>query len=130
MIICIIIINSIIYYNEQTYIILYSLGIELTVSNILLALEKVTDPYLLGIQLGIEPHLLETFKVKHHLQSTDTERQKIEVIKLLLNNKNCSWKTLADAVKDMNNHGKVVDSLTELHRRATNMQDEVISHAL
>ena len=113
--------------NKHAFI---SLGIELTVSNILLALEKVIEPQELGIHLGIELHQLKKRHVKY------TERQKIEVIKLLLNNNaKCSWETLADAVERMNCHGKVVDSLRELHRRAidtkiNDMQDEVRSHAL
>jgi hypothetical protein len=84
------------------------IGTDFTVSNILLALEEVTEPYLLGIHLGIEPHHLKRFEREHH----DTERRKIEVIRYwLLNNEECSWETLADAVKRMDHHGNVVDSI-------------------
>ena len=92
-------------------------------SSILLKLEEVTNPHGLGIRLGIKPHMLELIE-KNHPQCT--ERQMTEVIRLWLKNKECSWKVLADAVEKMNCHGKVVDSLRELHPRAyaTNMQDE------
>ena len=98
-----------------------SLGIELKVPNILLALKEVTDPYQLGTQLDIDTNHLKTFENNH---PKCIDRQKIEVIKFWLNNKECSWKILADAVEHMDCHKRVVDSLNELHLRATNMQGE------
>ena len=93
-----------------------SLGIELELRNILLALKKVTDPYQLGTQLGIATHYLQEFEYDY---PKDIERQKIEVINFWLdNNEDCSWEVLADAVKGMGGYGKIVDSLRELHRRA------------
>ena len=92
-----------------------SLGTELKVPNILLALEEVTDPYQLGTQLEIKPHHLKVFEHDY----PDIERQKIEVIDFWLNNNvECSWEVLANAVERMERYGKVVDSLRELHRRA------------
>jgi hypothetical protein len=96
------------------------------VRNILLALRKVVDPYQLGIQLEIESHHLDSFKMKFHQQCT--KRVKIEVIKYWLHSDvEHSWEVLADAVEGMKCHGNVVNSLKELHRRATNyynMQDK------
>ena len=93
-----------------------SLGTELKVPNILLALETVTNPYLLGIYLGIEPHHLDYIE---HYNYSNIERQKIEIIMFWLdNNVECSWKVLADAVACMGCHQKLVDSLRELQRAA------------
>ena len=99
-----------------TYLAILSLGTELTVPNILLALKEVTEPYLLGIHLGIYPHHLKVFEYDH---PKDIERQKIELIKFWLDNHvECSWKVLADAVKCMGCHRKVVHSLWELHLKS------------
>ena len=75
------------------------------------ALKEVTDPYLLGAHLGIKTRHLKKIKLERHQQCI--ERVKIEVIRYWLGdiNANCSWETLADAVKCMGCHGNVVDSL-------------------
>ena len=77
----------------------------------MLALKEVTDPYLLGLQLGIEPDQLKKFEREDHLQRT--ERRKIEVIMYWLRKDDvkCSWETLADAVERMKCHGNVVKTL-------------------
>lgn len=93
---------------------MYFVGLQL--NDIDLALEEVTDPYRLGIYLGIKEHELEIFEKNY---PRDAKRQKIEVIKYWLRNyTDCTWEALANAVEKMGGHGNLVKRLRDMHLTA------------
>ena len=83
--------------------------------DIILALEEVTEPYQLGIHLGIETHKLKMFEKNY---PRDIERQKIEVIEYWLRNSaECSWDVLASAVEKIGGHGNLERTLRDKHKK-------------
>ena len=79
--------------------------------DIVSALEEITDPYLLGIQLGIKAHELKKIE-KNYPQ--DVDRQMAEVINYRLHNgTECSWEALASAVEKMGGHENLVKRLRD-----------------
>ena len=84
---------------------------------IISAVKEITDPYILGVQLGIEPHGLKKIE-KNHPQ--DVDRQMAEVIEYWLrNSSDCSWGALANAVEKMGGHGNLVNKLRDRHLENT-----------
>ena len=74
----------------------------LDLAEVLAAIEEVTKPYQLGIQLKIDSSQLDTIEKNH---ARDIDRQKTEVIKYWLHNSpDASWTTLANAVERMGGH--------------------------
>lgn len=87
------------------------------------ALEDITDPCELGIQLNIEKSKLKMIENDYPL---DTKRQKIEVIYFWLrNSKKCTWEALASAVERMGDYGNLVIRLKEKHQEALNTVKQV-----
>jgi len=75
----------------------------LSVPNISRELVSVSDWYLLGIKLGLQPHDLRKIQQSH--PSANCERWKVEVIDLWLRNSlGSSWKDVVDAVNQMGEH--------------------------
>ena len=73
-------------------------------------LHEVTDPYTLGIKLGIQAS--DVTKTLHEAGGT-TERQKTGILDhWLRNDLNASWATLVKALKKMN-HGVLAEKLTK-----------------
>ena len=84
---------------------------------IISAIKEVTDPYILGVQLGIEPHELKKIEKNY---PRDIDRQMAEVIEYWLhNNSDCSWGALASAVEKMGGHGNLVKKLRDKHLENT-----------
>jgi predicted GTPase len=87
--------------------------------DVLAAIEEVTRPHQLGIQLKIDITHLDEIDRNH---PRDIDRQKIEVIKYWLRNSpDASWTTLANAVERMGGHAKLADRLLYT-RTLTNME--------
>lgn len=73
----------------------------------------MTNPYQLGIHLGIDTHELD--KIEHNSESIN--QQMIKIIKYWLDiNKDPSWKDLADAVEKMRGYRNLVTNLTKQHK--------------
>ena len=80
-------------------------------------IKEITDPYRLGVQLGIEPPELKKIE-KNYPQ--DVDRQMVEVIEYWLrNSSDCSWGALAIAVEKMGGHGNLVQGLKDRHLKNT-----------
>ena len=83
----------------------------LDLAEVLAAIEEVTKPYQLGIQLKIDSSQLDTIEKNH---PRDIGRQKTEVIKYWLHNSpDASWTTLAKAVERMGGHARLAETLRE-----------------
>ena len=81
--------------------------------DIVSALKEITDPYLLGINLGIEEYELK--KIEQNFPR-DVDRQMAEVIAFWRrNSSDCSWGALASAVEKMGGHGILVKRLRDKH---------------
>ena len=85
-------------------------------------IKDISNPYELGIHLGIDEHELD--KIERNFPR-DVERQKLEAIKYWLRNFDCSWETLADAIESMRCHSNLVKRLRELHLKAVAGTDHV-----
>ena len=84
--------------------------------DIVSALKEITDPYLLGVNLGIEECELKKIEKNH---PRDVDRQMVEVIAFWQrNSSDCSWRALASAVKKMGGHGNLVKRLRDRHKEA------------
>ena len=78
-------------------------------AGILSDLKEVSEPYQLGIQLEIDPSVLDTIERNH---PRDIDRQKTEVIKHWLHNSpTTSCKTLAKAVEGLGGYKNLVKRL-------------------
>lgn len=78
-------------------------------ASILLDLKEVSEPYQLGVQLEIDPSVLDSIERNH---PRDTDRQKTEVIKFWLHNSpTTSCKTLAKAVEGLGGYKNLVKRL-------------------
>ena len=87
-----------------------------TLADIIPAIEEITEPRKLGVQLKIEPHILTKFEIDY----PKIDRQIEAVITHWQNNsKDCSWEALAEAVKRMGNHSNLVEKLQKQHSEAT-----------
>ena len=81
-------------------------------SDIVVYLTEVTQPYQLGIQLRIDVAKLDEIEKNH---PKDIARQKTEVIKYwLCNSPGASWTTLASAVERMGGHARLAKELKEM----------------
>ena len=81
------------------------------------AIEDITDPYILGENLGIKSCVLEKIERNH---PRDVDRQMAEVIKYWLrNSSDYSWEALANAVEKMGGHGNLVKKLKDKHLENT-----------
>ena len=78
--------------------------------DIISTIKPISNPYELGIHLGIEGHELDKIEKNY---PRDVERQKLEAIKYWQRNFNCSWEALADAVEKMQCHRNLVKLLRE-----------------
>lgn len=75
-------------------------------------LREITDPYSLGVQLGVPPEDLERFERDY---PHDVTRQRSQVITYWLRNSaDASWSTLASAVERVGGHRLVVIRLRRL----------------
>jgi hypothetical protein len=84
---------------------------------IISALEEITDPYILGLHLGILSHELK--KIEKNFPR-DVDRQMAEVIEnWQRSSSNCSWEALASAVKEMGGHGNLVKKLRDRQKTTT-----------
>ena len=83
----------------------------------------ITEPYTLGIYLGVPLHELDKIEKNHK----DVDRQMIEVIKYWQNNTpgpgDCSWKALANAVDKMDKYGNLVKQLRDRHSTHVQMEN-------
>ena len=74
-------------------------------------LHVISTPYLLGIQLNIDPSTLKVIEKNH---PGDINRQKTEVIEYWLrNSSNASWKSLVNAVERLGEYNNLVKTLRE-----------------
>ena len=91
-------------------------GPQLQLRDIVLAIKEITDPYLLGINLGMEHCELKKIE-GNHPQAVD--RQMAEVIAYWQHDKaDCSWEALASAVEKMGGHTNLVKTLRDKHKEA------------
>ena len=84
--------------------------------DIVLVLKEITNPYLLGIHLGIKPYELEKIE-KNYPQDVDTQMAKL-IAYWLSDNTDCSWGALASAVEKMGGHGNLVEILRDRNKEA------------
>ena len=84
--------------------------------DIVSALKEITNPYLLGINLGIEPYELEKIE-KNYPRDVDTQIAKL-IAFWLSNSSDCSWGALASAVEKMGGHGNLVKRLRDRYKEA------------
>ena len=113
------IIIIIILYETHAVIFIFTIGQQLSRSDVISALKKVMKPYLLGVHLGIDPHKLKEFEC---CNSKDIEQQKIEVINYWFDNFNPSWKALADAVKRIGSYNNLAKDLADMHVTCSGMK--------
>ena len=105
--------NNIFNHNNYDYYLLIGPNHTAFLKQVLKDIKEVTGWYSLGIQLEIGTSYLDHIEKNH---SGDTERCKIEVIKLWLrNDQEPTMKKLAQAVEDMGGHANVVQTLRANH---------------
>jgi uncharacterized protein YydD (DUF2326 family) len=93
----------------------YLIGPQLREIN--LAIEEITKPHKLGVQLGIEPYELE--KIEENFPR-DVNQQMAEAIKYWQRNStDCSWEALARAVEKMGGHGNLVEKPRDRQKTTT-----------
>ena len=68
----------------------------------------MTKPYQLGVYLGIDTHKLDDIEYGNW---KSIEQQKSEIINYWFDNFNPSWKTLADAVKNIGSYDNLAKDL-------------------
>ena len=94
--------------------------------DIISALKEITEPRDLGIHLGIETHVLETFEEDY---PKDVNRRKTEVLKYWLrNSSDCSWGALASAVEKMGRYRHLVKTLRDRHKEALKTATKQVKH--
>lgn len=93
---------------------------ELTISNILVALNEVNDPYTLGIHLGIKPKNLDVIEKEN---SEIINRITKVIIHWMRNSENRSWGTLANAVRKMGVYERTVKKLRDLENHSTGLEN-------
>ena len=99
--------------------------LEFKFPNILLQLKDVIDVYHLGVHLGVEAD--EIKRIENDYKG-DLIRQKSEVITFWLKNfKDCSWDTLAEAVKNIGSHNQLATSISRLSGQGSSPKDATIS---
>ena len=85
--------------------------------DIILAIKEITEPFILGVHLGIEPHELKKLEKNY---PRDVDRQMAEVIEYWLrNSSDCSWGALGSAVEKMGGHENLVKKLRDKHLENT-----------
>lgn len=93
-------------------------SLEFSIKNIVLALKEINDVFNLGVQLDIQPHYIRNIESHHKY---DLNRQKTEVIDFWLHNSdNCSWGTLALAVKRLGTHDQLASQLSQMETTVCN----------
>ena len=89
----------------------YAIG---TIANLEKELKGISDPYRLGLQLGIEDSYLDGMEKNH---SGDVARQRTAMIKHWYNNtaeSERTWGRVADAVNALGDHRNLESRLREL----------------
>jgi hypothetical protein len=100
-----------------THCLVYMYNVGPQFGEIISALKEITDPYKLGVQLGIVPHELK--KIEKNFPR-DVDRQMTEVIEYWQrNSSDCSWEALASAVDKMGGHGNLVKKLRDRQKTTT-----------
>lgn len=91
-------------------------------------LREITEPYLLGVHLGIPTNILDQIRKDH---PNDVSRQKTEVVNYWL--RNCdetTWSSLAIAIEELGGHQKLVTRLRKLASQQSSSAIEIESSEL
>ena len=96
----------------------------LTVKNLSFELTTITNWYLLGIKLNLQPHELKKIEQDHH----GNDRQRVEMLDLWLRRApNATWDDVVTALQQMGEN-TVAENIRHKHKRRPSKPNTFVSH--